>query len=250
MLNYLIAFLTTFLFRYNWFVVHAWVRHSVRPIPLKNPPRHAHEDVTVVIPTICTDGELPLFEKVLRSLANARPHSIIVVTPHPRSERIQMLAANVGGNIRVIGSDKKSKRHQVCLGIREVKTDFTILADDDVWWPGGERAIPAFLAPFENPDTVAAGTCQAVERKNWINIAEFLGCLYIARRNGEFVPTSAIDGGHSCLSGRTMIIRTQVLQDQEFKKAYLGETCLGRQLNPDDDNCITRYLYRRGRIEI
>lgn len=231
-------------------MVHAWVRRSVRPIPLKDPPSYAHGNVTVVIPTICTDEELPLFEKVLRSLTDARPHSIIIVTPHPRSERIRTLAANVGRNIRVIGSDKKSKRHQVSLGIREVRTEFTILADDDVWWPGRERAIPAFLAPFENPETVAVGTCQAVERENSLNIAQFLGCVYIARRNREFVATSNIDGGLTCLSGRTMIVRTRILQDPGFEEVYIRERWRGRMLNPDDDNCITRYLYSHGKIRI
>lgn len=131
-----------------------------------------------------------------------------------------------------------------------MKTAFTILADDDVWWPGRERAIPAFLAPFENPDTVAVGTCQAVKRENCLNIAEFLGCLYIARRNREFVATSNIDGGLTCLSGRTMIVRTRILQDPEFEKLYLQERWCGRMLNPDDDNCITRYLYSHGKIRI
>lgn len=231
-------------------MVHAWVRRNVRPIPLKNPPSHTHEDVTVVIPTISTDEELPHFEEMLRNLANARPHSIIIVTPHSRSERIQTLAANIGRNIQVLGSDQKSKRYQVCLGVREVKTDFIILADDDVWWPSGERAIPAFLAPFENHDIIAVGTCEAVERTDWKNITEFLGCLYIARRNCEFVPTSSIDGGLSCLSGRTMVTRTSTLQDPEFEKTYLCETWCGHRLNPDDDNFLTRYLYSRGRIEI
>jgi hypothetical protein len=157
---------------------------------------------------------------------------------------ISRLTAKVNKDIKVLGSLHKNKRHQVWLGIQKVETKIVILADDDVEWHSKGRFIPSLLAPFGDKDTGAVGTCQRVEQTNWFNICEYLGACYIARRNFETTGSSPIDSGLSCLSGRTQAIRTSIVQNEQFRKAYCEEKWCDRLLNPDDDNLITRWLYK------
>jgi hypothetical protein len=84
-------------------------------------------------------------------------------------------------------------------------------------------------------------------------IWQYLGECYIERRNFEISATSHMDGGISCLSGRTAAIRTKILQTQDFITGYVTETWLGIPLNADDDNFVTRLLVAKGwgiRIQI
>jgi hypothetical protein len=70
-----------------------------------------------------------------------------------------------------------------------------------------------------------------------------LGAFYLERRNFEISATTHIDGGVSCLSGRTVAYRTEILKDDEFMWAFTHEYWLGKyQLNTDDDNFITRWM--------
>ncbi len=70
----------------------------------------------------------------------------------------------------------------------------------------------------------------------------WLGAAYIQRRNFEVSATHNIDGGTSCMSGRTFALRTQILKDPKFISGFVNEKWGGRCLNADDDNFITRWL--------
>jgi hypothetical protein len=226
--------------------VQALVWCKVKPIALPKEPSLSNKDVTVVIPTICPDGDLDSFKRTLESINGTNPYGIIIVTPATRVETIRNIATAVNKTIEVVGSSRTSKRHQLWLGIEKVRTEITVLADDDVEWRWETTAMPYLLAPFADTYTGAVGTCQRVERTSWWNLVEFLGALYITRRNQETMATSRIDGGLSCLSGRTLAIRTAIVKQTWFCKAYLGEKWRGRPLNPDDDNFITRWVFDGG----
>lgn len=200
----------------------------------------------MIIPTICTDDQLPLLRVTLTSICRAKPQSIFVVTPSDRLSSVANVAESVDKSIVVLGSNRRSKRHQILAAIPRIQADITVLVDDDVEWPGGEAFLPALIAPFEDADVGAVGTRQRVNRKDPWNAVEYLGALYIARRNQETLATSAIDGGLSCLSGRTQAIRTCIINTEQFQREYGGEKWRGQELNPDDDNFITRYCYRGG----
>jgi hypothetical protein len=69
--------------------------------------------------------------------------------------------------------------------------------------------------------------------------------------NGECAATSRIDGAMSCVSGRTVAFRTEILNNEGFLSAYCSEKWRGKPLNKDDDNFITRYfLSRRMRMPL
>jgi cellulose synthase/poly-beta-1,6-N-acetylglucosamine synthase-like glycosyltransferase len=224
--------------------VQARALRRAKPIPVPNDLPFCKDDVTVVIPTICEDDQLDFFKRTLESVNRTEPHAIIVVTPVTQARSIRKLAASVDKMIEVVGSPCKGKRYQLCLGLSRVRTAITVCADDDVEWRWEDAALLHLLAPFANPHIGAVGTCQQVERTRSRNLPEFFGALYITRRNHETVATNFIDGGLSCLSGRTFAIRTTILQGNQFSEEYLGEKWRGHCLNPDDDNFITRWVWR------
>jgi cellulose synthase/poly-beta-1,6-N-acetylglucosamine synthase-like glycosyltransferase len=122
------------------------------------------------------------------------------------------------------------------------------MADDDIELP--PKSLPHILAPFEDLEIGAVGTCQRIRRRPGLGIlrriVEYLGECYIQRRNFEISATSHIDGKISCLSGRVAAIRTEILQSNEFMTGYITEKWRGKPLNADDDNFVTRLLFAKG----
>jgi hypothetical protein len=147
--------------------------------------------------------------------------------------------------IEVLQVDKANKRLQVCRALEDdhVKTPITIMADDDVEWPA--TLMPWILAPFEDDKMGGVGTCQRVKRVGGnlsTRIYNWLGAAYIERRNFEISATHNIDGGTSCMSGRTGAYRTQILKSYEFMSGFKNEKWGKYILNADDDNFVTRWL--------
>jgi hypothetical protein len=73
-----------------------------------------------------------------------------------------------------------------------------------------------------------------------------MGALYLARHNFEIRATNAMDG-FFVVSGRALVILTEIVQDDNFRKAFTNERFLFGlfgPLNPDDDNFIARWVLR------
>ncbi|KAF2786381.1 glycosyltransferase family 2 protein [Melanomma pulvis-pyrius CBS 109.77] len=250
MSRHLYAFLALWLYRYIRFLVNAISSWSFTPIPLPGGPTIHPHDVTVIIPTICGQDTESLADTV-RSCLVTGPSRIIIVTIDRDREVISSMAKSLGLVVEVFSIPYPNKRHQVSRAIHEVRTSITILADDDVVWP--HTFLRYVLAPFEFSNVGAVGTRQRVRpcvrfsgsspwkfllKYTW----EYLGACYIERRNFEITATSHIDGGISCLSGRTAAFRTEILKDELFITGYCNEMWRGKILNPDDDNFVTRWL--------
>lgn len=56
----------------------------------------------------------------------------------------------------------------------------------------------------------------------------------------------AADEGCFCLIGRTMLIRSSLLQDEEFLHAMCNDYWAGNKLSTGDDCCISRWMMVRG----
>ncbi|KAK3685730.1 polysaccharide synthase [Podospora appendiculata] len=156
------------------------------------------EDVTGIIPTIHNRPEELRYS--LESILACKPAKLILVTTC--SKQWRQRCAN--------------KRLQISKALEDghVKTDITVLADDDFEWPS--TLMPWLLTPFEDDRMGGIGTCQRVKRVDGdlaTRIFNWLGAAYIERRN-EISATHNIDGGTLCM--------------------YI--------LNADDDNFITRWL--------
>jgi len=50
------------------------------------------------------------------------------------------------------------------------------------------------------------------------------------------------DGGVWCLVGRTVLVRTDILQNHEFYDEFVNENWFGKKLNTGDDVTVTRWI--------
>jgi len=218
-------------------IISSW---TFRPIPIPQNPSYTSDDITVILPTIeGNNGDD--FEHTLRKCLDCNPREIIVVTVKKNHDRLDSFCTRIDPRIRVLSIAKANKRRQMVRAIPEVKTDILIFADDDVIWP--IDILSWILAPFENPRIGAVGTSQRLKRPESVNCWNMLGAFYLQRRNFEISATSHIDGGVSCLSGRTVAYRTSIMQDPEFLHGFTNELWRGKhELNPDDDNYLTRWI--------
>lgn len=184
----------------------------------------------------------------IKSMLANDPYEIILVTIEANERRALAMVNSLGSKrVRVLTVAHPNKRRQMCRAIPEVTTPITIFADDDVFWP--TTAMPWILEPFRADKMGGVVTCQRIRRAEKATfverIWEFLGALYLERRNFDCAATSHIDGGVPCLSGRTCAYRTSILRDDpSFTYEFTNETWWrGRfQLKADDDNFITRWL--------
>ncbi|RMX98707.1 hypothetical protein D0866_16139 [Hortaea werneckii] len=119
-----------------------------------------------------------------------------------------------------------------------------MFVDDDVIWP--PKVLQWILAPFEDAQVGGVGTSQRLKRSSSVSIWSFLGAAYLERRNFDCSACLHIDGGLPCLSGRTVAYRSNILQAEEFTHGFTHEQWRTCQLNADDDNFITRWMYRHG----
>ncbi len=200
--------------------------------------------MTVVIATLGTN---PDFSRCILSINATSPAAIIVVTPEKNVDRIKKICKELElDHVKVLGAKKANKRLQMIQGLKSSTTAITAFADDDVFW------LPTFLtyilATFEDPKVGAAGGYTCPSRDSEPNIWEFLGAAYLERWNFEIAATSNLDGGIACLSGRTAVFRTKIIQDEAFLDELANEKWLGgvSLSSADDDNFMTRWLVNHG----
>ncbi|EGS17012.1 polysaccharide synthase-like protein [Thermochaetoides thermophila DSM 1495] len=240
------------LHRYVRLLVHCvshWCYKSVQPKWTN--PKYKSSDVTVIIPTIHNRPEE--LRPSLESILACQPAKLILVTTYNKYEALGRVASTLRVpkcdppiEIEVLHVDKANKRLQVCKALEDdhVRTPITVMADDDVEWPS--TLMPWLLAPFEDDRIGGVGTCQRVKRIHEGDIRtriwNWLGAAYIERRNFEISATHNIDGGTSCMSGRTGAYRTEILKSYDFLDNFKNERWGRYILNADDDNFVTRWL--------
>lgn len=240
---WLTFFAIAWLHRYVRTIVHSISHWSYRSKPIPEKPKFTSKDVTVVIPTI--HNRMEELRPSLKSILACQPHELILVTTAEKHKALKQLADSLDyPRIKVLFTQIANKRMQVCAALPEVRTAITIMADDDVTWPS--TLMPWILAPFEDPKMGGVGTCQRV-RREWAaplltRCWNWLGVAYIERRNFEISATHNLDGGTSCMSGRTGAYRTEILNNGEFLHGFKNEKWGNYILNADDDNFVTRWL--------
>ncbi|KAI9775449.1 MAG: Type 2 glycosyltransferase [Candelina submexicana] len=232
------------LYRYLRLIVNCISHWTFRPIPLPEDPTLTSQDVTIIVPTL--GGNWNELRETLTTFLRTDPFQIILVTTDANLKHAdQTVMSMQTSRVRVLSITHANKRRQMCCAIPEVQTRVTVFADDDVIWP--QKILPWILAPFEKPRIGGVGTCQRLRRVENPNLWNFLGALYLERRNFDISATTHIDGGLPCLSGRTVAYRTHILQDPDFTYGFTHERWLHRyQLNADDDNFITRWMVSHG----
>ncbi|KAF8850374.1 hypothetical protein BDZ45DRAFT_195970 [Acephala macrosclerotiorum] len=239
----LYAFWITWLHRYVRLLVNCVSHWCYKSVPIPTNPTYSSKDVTVIIPTIHNNFEE--LKESLQSILACNPNELLLVTTSDKFQKLKRFAKTLEvSNIRIFESRIANKRIQVCEAIPKAKTSIIIMADDDVTWPS--TILPWLLAPFENAKIGGVGPCQRVKRLTAGTFSQFqynwLGAAYIERRNFEISATHGIDGGTSCMSGRTCAFRSEILQNHSFLEGFKTERWGPYSLNADDDNFVTRWL--------
>ncbi|KAI1743410.1 glycosyltransferase family 2 protein [Xylaria scruposa] len=241
------AFWILWVHRYLRLIVHTVSHWTYKSKPIPEKPTFTPDDVTVIIPTIHN-----VFEDLrpsLESILACGPAELILVTTVDKHAGLEKLGASLKKltstqSVRVLFTPIANKRLQVCEALPNVNTAITVMADDDVTWPS--TLLPWILAPFEDPEMGGVGTCQRVRREpdaSWsTQVWNWLGAAYIERRNFEISATHNIDGGTSCMSGRTGAYRSEILSSHDFLEGFKTERWRHYILNADDDNFVTRWL--------
>jgi cellulose synthase/poly-beta-1,6-N-acetylglucosamine synthase-like glycosyltransferase len=197
----------------------------------------------VIIPTIVESTEE--LQECVKSVIVQRPHRIILSTDHSREEKIRKMAEQIPGDykIAVTAIPQANKRLQMLAALPlAADTTLTLFLDDDVILP--PLFMDWILAPFEDEKVGGAGTNQALKRRESRNFYDYLGDLYLERRNFDCTACNWMDGGLPCLSGRAVMFRSQIVRDQNFVNAFGSEMWWGKYtMNVDDDNFITRWLF-------
>ncbi|TVY44943.1 Hyaluronan synthase [Lachnellula occidentalis] len=238
------TWLVLWLHRYFRFIVNTWSHWTYRTVPIPVKPSYTSKDITVIIPTIHNNFEE--LRESLQSILACQPYELLLVTTSDKYQRLRAFVKTLEvSNIRVSHVPIANKRIQVCEAIPMVKTALIIMADDDVTWP--RTILPWLLAPFEDSKIGGVGPCQRVQRIRsgypvMERIYNWLGAAYIERRNFEISATHGLDGGTSCMSGRTCAFRSEILQSPLFLDGFKTERWGKFQLNADDDNFVTRWL--------
>lgn len=226
---------------------------TFKPIPIPENPTLGPEDVTVILPTL--DGEGVELERTVQSILRNEPKELILVTIDENLYKAESLIAKMPaghhGRLSCKSVKQANKRRQMARAVPEVTTPIIVFADDDVDWP--RKTLQWLLAPFEKSEIGGVVTCQRLRRAENPSLSQrmwnFLGALYLERRNFDCAAMTRIDGGMPCLSGRTVAYRTQILKDPAFTHGFTDERWglySQYQLNADDDNFISRWLLSHG----
>jgi len=240
MVSWLFIAVFAWLFRYLRLIVNCVSHWTFAPIPIPETPTYNSDDVTIILPTIASGGAA--LKTTLRTCLQTDPRELILVTVDANVQNLEKVAQAVNSKkIRVLSIREANKRRQMCRAIPEVTTRITVFVDDDVIWP--PKVLQWMLAPFEDEKMGGVGTSQRLKREENASIWSFLGACYLERRNFDCSACLHIDGGLPCLSGRTVAYRTNILQDEAFTHGFTHEEWRTCQLNADDDNFITRWMY-------
>lgn len=178
-------------------------------------------------------------------------------------------ATEVSTEILVLCADISNKRRQVVHALKAAKTAITVMADDTAIW--SPHFLKASLPAFADEKVGFVGTKKWVKREPrtydprkswlanlwsnyWTGFWNTIGALYLIRHNFEIRATNAADGGVFCVSGRTSLIRTCIIDNDRFQRNFLNEFvlrlgerfCGWGPVVADDDNFLTRYIITEG----
>ena len=233
------------------------------------------KDVTMILPTVSvSESDNPDFEECLTTCLINKPARVIIVTDTGfRATEVNRQLLSIrdkiqkglssflselgptdisGVDVQVTYAGLADKRRQMTYAIQYVQTRLVMFLDDHVFLP--RSFLDSVVPVFENPCVGLCGTKKAVRRKHpeahslwgryWELFWNVMGALYLERHNFEIRATNAMDGGVFVVSGRALVILTEIL-DNNFCKAFTNEYFffgLFGPLNPDDDNFITRWV--------
>lgn len=211
--------------------------------------RFLPSDVTVVVP-VYQPG--PSFPTNMASLADKSPHTLIAVADVTCFEDTKKIMDGVqlkypDVNVVTVSEDKPGKRSALVSGLKVTKTDITCFVDDDTQWIPDDF-LPNLVRPFTHDLKCGGVGCKQSMRPKGkrAEILEVVSDMRLAARYIEIRATTAVDKCCSCISGRTMAFRTDIIQNEKFYDFFLNEKFFGMQLQSGDDKALTRFCISSG----
>ena len=124
--------------------------------------------------------------------------------------------------------------------------------DDTVYWP--KDFLLHTILPLEDPSIGIVGTSKRAHRRgygeiSWSSFWNFIGCTYLCRRNFEQAASNTIDGQVSTVSGRSLVVRSEIVQDPAFTSAFLNEHIFFGKIGPlnmGEDKFLTNWIFQKG----
>ena len=199
------------------------------------------DDVSVVAPAFREDPEI-LIVAARSWLYSGAAEVVIVLPADERASTAEAIAELTDDpRVRLIVTDNPAKRNSLTLAIEAAQHPIVVLTDSDTLWE--PDLLKNLLIPFEDPGVGGVGTRQRVleaESSVWRRAADWM----LDARYQVYVPAMARKGGVSCLSGRTVAYRHDVLQT--VLPGLLGETFWGRRCVSGDDGRLTWLVLNEG----
>jgi hypothetical protein len=287
----LVWFVALMAFRYWRTLTNIWFWFRYELTVAKTDTKISSDDCTVVVPTVDPAGNKVYDEMVAAILVNRAACLIFSTNTASAAQQVEItlpaILANVEAGVTtyqqqhglgpmkvttkilVLNADISNKRQQVVHAFSNVKTKILVMVDDSAIW--NPRFLQATLPAFQSEKVGFVGTHKWVKRlprthDKTVNffanlwkqyVAGFwntIGGLYLVRHNFEIRATNAADGGVFCVSGRSSLIRTNIIKNSSFTDAFLNEYIFrfGNHFpgwGPvivDDDNFITRWVIDHG----
>lgn len=190
--------------------------------------------VTVVAPAFREDPEILV--AAIRSWLTAGADEIVLVFPDDEPVTMRTVQDAIGWDPRIWyhTTDNPAKRNSLRVGILAASKPIVVLSDSDTLWE--PDCLKNLLMPFIDPEVGGVGTRQRVwdaRSSVWRRAADWmLDAKYLT-----YVPAMARKGGVSCLSGRTVAYRREILL--ESLEGLTNEVFFGRKCVSGDDGRLT-----------
>jgi hyaluronan synthase len=199
------------------------------------------EPVTVVAPCFREDPEI--LEQAVGTWLAAGADDVVLVFPVDEDENLLVADAAFAGEprVRFAQTTNPEKRYSLTAGILTAIHPIVVLSDSDTLWE--PDLLRHLVMPFADPWIGGVGTRQrvlATDTSVWRRAADWmLDAKYLT-----YVPAMARKGGVSCLSGRTVAYRRDVLLD--VLPDLTNETFFGRPCISGDDGRLTWLVLNKG----
>jgi hyaluronan synthase len=209
---------------------------------LYRPVANDHEEVvTVVAP--CFREDPVILQSAVQSWLAAGADDVVLVFPCDEEQNLRLADAAFAGEprVRFAQTSNPEKRYSLTAGIVTAISPIVVLSDSDTLWE--PDLLRHLVMPFADPRVGGVGTRQRVldsQTSVWRRAADWmLDAKYLT-----YVPAMARKGGVSCLSGRTVAYRRDVLLD--VLPQLTGETFFGRRCISGDDGRLTWLVLNKG----
>lgn len=277
-------FIALLIFRYWRTTTQIFFYFRYQPVRPTGNDKMKPKDCTVVLPTVGPAGNASFEDLVASVLTNAPARIVFSTDTKSAAEGVENFLASflpkykagvtayqqryrlpgtpAVSKIEIIDVGMSSKRQQIVAGLTYADTPIIASADDTAEWT--PVWLVEALAAFNSPSVGLVGSrkwvkdlpapavdpADGVLYNAWLGwYARFwnnMGGLYLIRHNFEIQSTNAADGGVFCISGRSCLIRKEILTD-EFQHAFTNEFVLGcGPVQADDDNFVTRWVLKSG----